>query len=148
MKPDADHLLRMLAGRLLTHVMPAIRTEYTQSNIALVSLLMMAAAEDFDRAAARLIEENRQMRRIFADAAAIVSDLNLKQRLETAAKTIDEDFRVSALESANQPMRSLLIDLHAHIENLEGEDAEEMNDAIWVELAESAKRRSYMIWPM
>lgn len=148
MKPDADHLLRMLAGRLLTHVMPAISAEYVQSNIALVSLLMMAAAEDFDRAAARLIEENRQMQRIFADATAMVSDLDLKRRLEKAAGMVDEDFRVSALESANQPMRSLLIDLHAHIESLEGEDAKKIDDAIWIELAESAKRRSYMIWPV
>lgn len=148
MKPDADHLLRMLAGRLLTHIMPEVATEYTQSNIALVSLLMMAAAEDFDRAAARLIEENRQMRRIFVDATTVVSDSNLKQRLEEAAELVDEDFRVSALESGNQPMRSLLIDLHAHIESLGGEDARKIDDAIWGELAESAKRRSYMVWPL
>jgi hypothetical protein len=148
MKPDADHLLRMLAGRLLMHVTPEVATEYTRSNVGLISLLMMAAAEDFDRAAARLIEENGQMRRIFSDAAAVVSDSDLRQRLEEAAVKTDEDFRVSALESANQPMRALLIDLHAHIEGLEGQDAKRIDNAIWTELAASAKRRSFMVWPM
>ena len=147
MKPDADHLIRTLAMRLLGHIMPAVGTEYTQSNVALVSLLMMAAAVDFDRAASRLIEENREMRRLFAASLAVVSDKDLAQRLAEASAAVDEDFRVSALESVNQPMRSLLIDLHAHIEALESEEAKQLDDAIWRELAASAKRRSYDIWP-
>ena len=148
MKPDADHLLRMLAGRLLTHIMPMVNTEYGQSSISLVALLMMAAAEDFDRAAARLIEENKQMRKIFFEALTIITGEPLKQQLEEAAGRLDEDFRVSALDQTNQEMRALLIALQTHIESMEGEGAKRLNGMIWRELAESANRRSYAVWPM
>ena len=51
----------------------------------LEQLLLQIAAEEWDRAAARRVEENRAMRQLFAGAAPEIGDPDLRARLEAAS---------------------------------------------------------------
>ena len=145
MKPDADYLIRSLATNIANEVIPMVGTEYVRANLKLIVKLMFAAAADFDHAAARLIEENRQMRLIFSNALAVVEDDDLKESLKKAADGVDDDYRVSALDEKNRTLRTLLIDLHAHVEMVEGKGARRTEEAIWRELRDSTQRRLHAI---
>ena len=48
---------------------------------------------------------------------------------------------VSELDKTNQSLRSLFIDLHAHVETLDGEPARRLEASIWQELSASVQRR-------
>ncbi len=93
------------------------------------------------------MEENRALRRLFADAVPAVEDAELRGRLEVAATGADGDLKVSALEASNAALRGLLIELHAHVEELESPAARRAEDAIWRELAASTERRRLVIGP-
>jgi hypothetical protein len=103
--------------------------------------LLLAVREEFDRAAARRVEENRALRRLFADAVSVVAGDRLRARLRDAAATEDTSLLVPDLERRNNELRALLIDLHAHVESLPGDDARALEDAIWRELRASTERR-------
>jgi hypothetical protein len=105
------------------------------------------AAEEWERAASRRVEENEALRALFRDAAAGVADAELGRRLTDAAGTRDTDLRVSALEAGNASLRALLIELHAHVETLDGPAARRVEDAIWAELRRSTERRALALAP-
>ena len=85
------------------------------------------------------------LRRLFADALTSVTDGELAQRLQQAAKSSDPGLAVTELEAANAELRALLIDLHAHVETLDSSRAREVEAAIWRELAASTERRRLSI---
>ena len=122
-------------------VIPAISPTYHQGTIGMVATLLVIAADDWDRAASRRIEENQAMRMIFRKAAPVVSDKALSDRLAQLASTEDNDIRVSALENNNGTLRAALIDLHTQIESQSGNEAREIETAIWKEIATSTERR-------
>jgi hypothetical protein len=144
-KPDADRLLEIVVEHLLLRIGPALPTAYARSgNLALVAL-MMALREEFERAAARRFDENRALRNLFAGAAPVVADAELRARLEQAAAGADESLAVSRLEAVNAALRGLLIELHAHVERLESDAARRVDAEIWRELAASTERRRLSI---
>ncbi len=147
MKPDADGLLNNLAAYLLTTVAPLTGTDAGMKTVAVIAVLMSAVVEEFDRAAANRIEENKRLRDLFSRVIHVVADHDLEARMEEAVDTVDEDFRISALDKTNRGLRELFIDLHVHIEGLEGEDARRTEEAIWQEMAAMVKRREYDAWP-
>jgi hypothetical protein len=83
-------------------------------------------AEEWDRAAARLVAENTAFRALLV-RGGVAGDLG-----------DDSDLRVSALEACNEKLRALLTDLHAEVE-LRG-DAE-LDAAIWEALRASVEGR-------
>jgi hypothetical protein len=147
MKLSSDHLLRTLAAHILDKIIPDVSEPYIQSSLGVIALMMLAAAEDFDRAAAVLIEENQSLRSLFKEAMDVVEDKRLKKMLEKEVQGIDSDFRVSRLNNTNQKLRAILIDLHSKIELIKNEKACRVEDAIWNELKAGLKRRSYVSWP-
>ena len=146
MKPEPDKYILTMAGSLLMHFMPSLGTDMEKKTMAQMAYVMMAAAEDFDRAASRRIEENKQLRHLFAEAISVVTDKGLIQRLEKATNTAEEDYTVTALDKNNQILRSIFIDLHRHLETLEGEKAKKLEKKLWLELAASVKRREFTLW--
>ena len=58
MKPDVDLTLQTIAASLMTEIAPKISDDYTQRNSMLTAMLLQIAAEEWDRAAARRVEEN------------------------------------------------------------------------------------------
>jgi hypothetical protein len=124
MKPDVD----------VTHSM-------------LTAMLLQCASEEWDRAAARRVEENRILRQLFAEAAPEIGDSDLRGRLETACGEDDEDLRISELNRSNDRLRTLLIELHGHVEEIDTEPARRIEAAIWQELRVSTERRALSLAP-
>lgn len=147
MRPSVDRVLQQLAANLATEVAPAVSVDYVQRNTGLVSGLLLCAAEEWDRAAAWRVEENRELRRIFAEAVIHVADTGLRGRLEEAAQGEEGGLRIQDLDRENDALRALLIELHAHVEELKGPAARHLEAEIWKELRRSTERRALSLSP-
>jgi hypothetical protein len=140
-KPDAGKLLGVTAGHLMTRTAPALPAGYEQASVMGLGALLIAAGEEFERGAARRVEENTELRRLFERAAAVCEDADLGARLDAASAGSDESLRLTDLELSNSALRQLLIELHAHVETLDSDAARSLDRAIWRELAASTERR-------
>jgi FKBP-type peptidyl-prolyl cis-trans isomerase (trigger factor) len=147
MKPDVDLMLQLIAASLMTEIGPKISDDYTMRNSMLAAMLLQIAAEEWDRAAERRVEENRTMRRLFAEAAPEVDSEDLRARLEAASREEEQSLRISELNRSNDGLRKLLIELHAHVEELDTEAARRIEAAIWQELRVSTERRAVSVAP-
>jgi hypothetical protein len=126
---------------------PALGSSYRQSEVGVLGMMLLAVREEFERAAARRAEENDELRRLFREAAPAVRDAGLRARLEAAAEGRDESLLVADLERGNAELRALLVELHAHAEELESPEARRIEAAVWRELAASTERRKLMMGP-
>jgi len=107
--------------------------------------MLLEVKQELDRAAARRVEENAALRSLFAEAVPAVDDTDLRRRLDEAAQGEDTSLVVSDLEQGNAELRALLIELHAHVEELESAAARTIDEAIWRELIASTERRRALI---
>ena len=148
MKPEGPRTLQLLAQHMLAEIAPRLAEDYAQKTAGVVAGLLLAAAEEWDRAAARRVEENCALRVLFGDAAPLVRSSGLRSRLVAAARGSDEDLRIAPLESTNAELRALLIDLQAHIESLQSEEALRIDERIWEELRAGVSRRAIAFWPL
>lgn len=147
MKPDGDQLLRVLGSGLMADLAPRLTDDYLQRNAMMTGMLLAAAAEEWDRAAARRAEENAALRALLVDAAPGIEDGVLRRRLEEAGASETDGLLVSKLERENAELRATLIELHAHVEALGTEEARRIEAAIWRELRRSTERRALSIAP-
>jgi hypothetical protein len=140
-KPDPQRVLELTAAQLGGEILLAVQPRYRQAGVGMLAGLLGAIREEFDRAAARRVEENAALRALFARGAEICTDAALAAQLRAAAVTRDESLLVPALDAANQQLRALLIALHAHVESLGTPAARELDGALWRELVASTERR-------
>lgn len=147
MRPTADQMLGFMAQSLLLEIGPAVADDYGQRGAQILGMLLTMVAEEWDRGAERLVEENAALRALFAEAAPHVADAALGERLRGAAGGREESLRLSALNRANDALRALLIDLHAHLESLDSPAAAALIEQIWRELRTSTERRALSAAP-
>jgi len=145
MKPDPLLVLETVSMKLILEVVPQLPTSYAQQALSGGATILAAAREELDRAAGRRIEENRALRRLFAEARGVVTDADLAARLAEAAASEEGSLLISDLDRANQALRALLIRLHEHVESLSGDGARRLEKAIWAELRVSTERRRSML---
>lgn len=142
MRPDPPKVLYAIAGTLAAQVMPQVGTPFGQQSTGLAATLSGLLAQEFDRAASRLVEENVAVIGILHAALPLVGDADLRLQLAAAvAQPPPTDFHVSALQARNDELRGLLIEVHRLVESEPGEAAELLNARIWDELRESTRRR-------
>jgi hypothetical protein len=141
MRPSIDVYLDELRRALAQDFAPRLPTAFEQSALGRHAILLGAVAEEFDRAAARRIEENRALRDLFAGAVKTIPDSDLRSRLLAACETEDRSFSMRDLDVSNSGLRGLLVDLHEQVEQLAGEEARSLEQAIWCELVRSTERR-------
>jgi hypothetical protein len=146
-KPDPSLVLERTLQSLLLEIAPSVTPSYRQATVTMQAMLLTVVREEMDRAAARRVEENGALRALFAEAAPAVREAGLRERLRSAAASADASLRVPDLDAANQALRALLVELHAHVEGLEGAAARAVEAAIWRELAASTERRKLAIAP-
>ena len=144
MRPRVEIVFQTMAMDLIERVIPAIGPTYHQGTVGMVATLLAIVSEEWDRAASRRIEENNRLRELFRQAAGAVNDPALRSRIFQLAKTADNDFHITALESNNCALRAALIALHAHVETQASAEAHKVEAAIWSELAKSTERRRLM----
>ena len=141
MRPAIEIVFLTMAQYLIERVIPVMAPAYHQGSVEMAASMMAIAAEEWDRAASRRIEENQRLRGLFRLAAPVVAEPALKGRLEALIATRDDDFRISALEANNCALRAALIELHTLIESQPGSEARNIEAAIWKELLASTERR-------
>ena len=143
MKPSADHILQTVAGALMTEYVPSMEADKAKAELGLFALLLGVVSEEMERAVARRVEENRELRGLFSKSLSVVQDEDLKVRLDRAVEAEETDYRVSALDKTNCDLVELLIELHRHVEEMEGEGARATEEAIWKVLENWTKRREF-----
>jgi hypothetical protein len=120
MNPEVPAVLLQLAAVIGRNAAPGVPEPERASDLGITALLLAIAAEVWDGAAAKLVDENRALRDLLGEVGA------------------DEDLRLSALKAANDRLRTKLIEAHVAAEEA-GDEARQA--AIWAELARSTERR-------
>jgi hypothetical protein len=141
MVPSVALVLDGLARTMLMDLLPQTAQAYSGQTLQLGAALAMMCAQEFDRAAARLAEENSALEALLSDAAAVVGDVALRGELQATAHAASTSLLVSALHDRNRALRALLVRLHEHIETLDAAPARALEARIWAELVESTRRR-------
>ena len=141
MRPAPQRVLEQTVQGMAAELAPTLEPRYRQATVGMWASLLVAVREEFDRAAARRVDENRAIRTLFAQGAPLVSDAALADRLRDAAAGVDADLAIPALDAGNRALRALLIELHAHVEESASPGASALAEAIWRELALSTQRR-------
>ena len=144
MRPSCELILRNVANDLVMEYVNEVSTKKAKTGLGLTALLMGFVSEEFERGAARRIEENTELRKLFSKAVAVVQDESLRTRLKEASNSTDKDFRISSMDKTNCDLQELLIELHSHIETAEAEDARQVEKAIWAVLENWTRRREFM----
>jgi len=124
MTPSVPSVLMQLAQIAGRNAAPGVPDAERASDLALTALLLQIAAEVWDGAAARLVEENQAIRALLGETGA------------------DGDLRLSALTAANRALRAKLIEAHIAAEQA-GDIGRQ--DAIWAELLASTERRKLSV---
>ncbi len=142
MRPDVPRVLNGIALTLSTSIAAEVRTPIGQQAIGHAAGLLFIIGVEFDRAAARLVEENSAVLAILARSKSSLEDPGLQDRITRELGELPgEDLRVSALQFENDRLRALLIDVHAAVEAMDWAEAEKLDRLIWDELRESTRRR-------
>jgi len=145
--PDLGRFLEVVSAHLLQRTAPALEAGYEQSSVMTLAILLGVAREEVDRAAARRFEENAALREFFREWQRVVEKEELRSRIISASGGSDPSLRVPDLEKSNATLRALLIEMHAQIEEQEGDEARACEDALWRELALSTERRRLSLGP-
>jgi len=141
--PSAPRVLQGLAANLLSEVMPNISTPFGQQLVGIAAMLEMMIAEEFDRAADRLVTENRAVRELLAEGSTLLGE-QCPPSVALAVKSPPaQSLRIPDLQRENDLLRAALIDLHAAVEQTPGEAARAFEERIWAELIESTRRRQF-----
>lgn len=142
MRPDPPIVLFGVAAAL-QELLPQVADPYGQQTVGISASLVAMLAQEWDRAPARLWEENEAIRELLARGAELHGLApRLRERLEEGTRVqVHPGARLSELQAENDRLRGLLIELHAAVEEMEGEAARDLEEAIWAELAASTRRR-------
>jgi len=124
MTPEVPAVLAELAGLVARNAMPGVPEPERASDLGLTAMLLGLAAEVWDGAAARLVEENRALRALLGETGA------------------DEDLHLAKLKAENDRLRTRLIEAQIAAEQA-GDQARQ--DAIWAELRASTERRKISV---
>lgn len=144
MKPDVPRVLQGIGQTLMTSILPEVRTPIGQQAVGHAAYLLTMIAVEFDRAAARLVEENAAILSILARAQSAIEDPGLQDRITRELGEIPgNDLHVSALQAENDRLRALFIDVHVAVESMTGAEAEALDRLIWDEIRESTRRRHF-----
>jgi hypothetical protein len=138
MKPEIDHILGVTAGQIAMEIAPLLPASYSQSTAGLLSLLLSFCAQEYERGAEIRVAENADMRKLFAEFAASVTDAALKAKLSDAARAKDASLKISDLNTANSALKTLLIALQT---DCEARGDAKAQAAIWAVLRAGADGR-------
>ncbi len=141
MKPEPGRVLQGVGMSLMTSIAAEVPTAFGQQTVGSAAALTFMVAEEFDRAADRLLVENAAVRAILTDARALAP--NLSSEIDGALRVSAPNHRVSSLQKENDSLRGVLIDGHATIETMQMPEARTLNERIWAELVESTNRRAF-----
>ena len=139
MTPSVTEVMRGCAAALTQPPSPDAGPEFFASRVGMISMLANLAAQEANRAAAAAAAENADIRALFADVPAY--DAAMGGRPSSAAREIDTDLSLTALDAANARLRRLLIELHTRVENAGDTPLDRAILALYVRMAEGRRLR-------
>ncbi|GIW41832.1 MAG: hypothetical protein KatS3mg076_2409 [Candidatus Binatia bacterium] len=141
MTPDVPTVLAGLSHTFLFELAPELRSPHAQQSARLGAILLLMVAQEFDRAAERLTEENRAVEELLREGRRLPLEPSLCEEIEATLRGFASSLRVSDLRRRNRELRGVLLRLHEAVELLEGSEAREVEEKIWEELRRSVERR-------
>jgi hypothetical protein len=123
--PRLSQGLAMLAGKLATAIAPETNSRFAMANTGMISMLLMALAQDADRAVAARLADIDDMKALF-DAPGARTAAGADARAAFLARE-PASLRVSDVDVLHAEGLTLLIALHAWAESHD----ESVNGRIW-----------------
>ncbi len=148
MIPHTPEAIGFITQRLMTHVLPDLKSNYGVADVALIATLLGLIGQDFERAAQARLDDIREMRALFAAAERLLAqghpqDAQLADRVYKAREWALDDLRISVLDEIHAFHSHLLIDVHTRIEQQMGAAAAALDRDIWAHLERHAERHRY-----
>jgi hypothetical protein len=137
--PHPSKALADLAAKLAQSIAPETTSSFAMANTGLISMLMLAMAQDSDRAVANRVADIEDMKRIFAKAAADHPDAPGAAVRANFCMSSPTGLRVSELDPFHAEGLAALIDLHAWAET----HAPPLSYAIWDFLVAHTERNRF-----
>jgi hypothetical protein len=121
MRPYPDELLRAINLVFAQHLMPELRTPFSQREAGIVMLLFNIAQRDYDTAVPDLIEENAKLRTLLDEASGALAaverdDARAARAALAALPARTESLRLSVLRVENDALRGAMSALAPLIE--------------------------------
>lgn len=141
MKPDVPVVMNQFFGKMLLELGPALEGTYAAGSASVMGLMMFMAGEEYERGAQVRVEDIAELRDIFGEAAGLITDATLKQKLGEAAQGREASLRISELDLAHGQLADTLIELQSFLETTQADWAAALEERIYVHLARSAEAR-------
>lgn len=119
-----EHLLK-------EKISPLLSDDFAINDVRMASRLLAMTRLAREDEVALKVEEHELLRALFADAAGVVDDASLATRLRDVAGSPPPGLTISALDAETGRLRTLLVDLHAHVEEQADEAARRIDRDIW-----------------
>ena len=131
--------LRDLAIRIATHVLPDMTSAYGQADAGLISGLLMALAQDFERAAFNRMTDIEEIQQLFKVALENHQNLPATQAMASFTHATPISLHLHDLDQLHARGFGLLIELHTWAEA----HNTELNQAIWLLLRRHSERNKF-----
>ena len=145
MNLSAETGLRRVMETLNERIIPVLPDGFAVEVMRLAGLVMAISTNSIDGAVTLRVAENAAMRTLFRDAAPVVSNPALTDALQQGAASVDSGLKISQLDRDNNALRTVLVQLHEHVEQIDSPAARAIDSRIWRMLqafeAERAPRR-------
>jgi len=116
MIPHADQALDLLARRLMTTLVPDLKSAYTQADGALTSQLMMVLGAELGYGVERRIQDISAMQNLFAEAALQIQDVQLAERLLQLGQLKPASLTLKDVDTAHDELTKALLVLHEMVD--------------------------------
>lgn len=137
MIPDPSANLGLLANRILTLVLPDLKSEYMMADTAMVGMLLAAMQGEMASGIEHRMTDISSMKALFGQALGQVDDAKLKSELELSRDLAPKSLTMADVNILHDQLTRQLIELHEYV----GQKGNQRLDAdIWRYLEEHAGR--------
>jgi hypothetical protein len=139
MIPHTDDALRMLSQRLMTQLLPDLKSLYSLSDGALIGLLINAIADETAEGIQRRLDDIAEMKRLF-----VAGDALLSSRDKEVISSDLSSYRLADVNDHHDALTRVLVSLHEKTEN---DKTEALNQSIWAYLRRHTQRHKITAVP-
>lgn len=138
MIPDPSSNLGLLADRILTLVLPDLKSEYMMADTAMVGMLLAAMQGEMASGIEHRMTDINGMKVLFGQALGQVDDAKLKSELELSRDLEPESLTMADVNILHDQLTRQLIELHEYVGRKGG--CQQLDADIWRYLEENAGR--------
>mgnify|MGYP000079305638 CR=1 FL=1 len=144
MIPYADQALSLLARRLITALVPDLKSDYAQADGMLTGQLMTVLAAELGYGIERRMQDIRAMQDLFAATALQLGDEPLAQDLVHLSQLKPASLTLKDVDAAHDELTVALLALHERVDlpapEADRDKLQAINGMIWAYLESHAAR--------